>query len=143
MNTDFIKNIEEITQKDSRYKADAYEFVVQSLWFTQNKLKKKGHVSGRELLEGIRELAIEQYGPMAKILLEHWGIKKTQDFGEVVFNMVEKGVLGKTEEDSRRDFSDVYDFQEAFDIFGVKKRKARVSLAVKKPAPDTKKGKLA
>jgi len=142
MNTNFIKNIEEIIQKDNRYKADAYEFVMQGLWFTQNKLKKKGHVSGRELLEGIREFAIEQYGPMVKILLEHWGIKRTQDFGELVFNMVEKGVLGKNEEDSRQDFSDVYDFQQAFDIFGVNKTRVRTRFAVKKPAPGTKRGRV-
>ena len=138
---DFIKNIEEIIQKDNRYKPDAYEFIMQSLWFTQKKLKKSGHVSGRELLEGERELALEQYGPMARTVLEHWGVRRTQDLGEVVFNMVEKGVLGKTEEDSRNDFRDVYDFRVALDAFGIKKTKARPRPQLKKSAQTLKKGK--
>jgi uncharacterized repeat protein (TIGR04138 family) len=138
---DFIKNIEEIIQKDSRYKPDAYEFIMQSLWFTQKKLKKGGHVSGRELLEGVRELALEQYGPMARTVFEHWGVRRTQDLGEIVFNMVEKGVLGKTEEDSRNDFRDVYDFREALDAFGIKKTKARPRPQLKKSAQTLKKGK--
>ena len=115
MESDFYKKIEEITKKDSRYQPDAYEFVMQALWFTQNKLKRKGHVAGRELLTGIKEFALEQYGPMARTVFEHWGIKATQDFGEIVFNMVENGLLGKTEKDSREDFKNIYDFSEAFD----------------------------
>ena len=115
MESDFYKKIEEITKKDSRYQHDAYEFVMQALWFTQNKLKRKGHVAGRELLTGIKEFALEQYGPMTRSVFEHWGIKATQDFGEIVFNMVENGLLGKTEKDSREDFKNIYDFSEAFD----------------------------
>jgi uncharacterized repeat protein (TIGR04138 family) len=115
MESDFYKKIEEITKKDSRYQPDAYEFVMQALWFTQNKLKRKGHVVGRELLTGIKEFALEQYGPMTRSVFEHWGIKATQDFGEIVFNMVENGLLGKTEKDSREDFKNIYDFSEAFD----------------------------
>ena len=115
MESDFHKKIEEITEKDSRYQPDAYEFVMQALWFTQNKLKRKGHVTGRELLAGIKEFALEQYGPMTRSVFEHWGIKATQDFGEIVFNMIENGLLGKTEKDSREDFKNIYDFSEAFD----------------------------
>ena len=110
----FYQIIEEICVKDSRYKPDAYEFLMQALHFTQNKLKRQTHVTGRELLEGIREFAIEQYGPMAKTVLEHWGITKTQDFGNIVFNMVDKKMLSKTEEDSIDAFKDVYDFASAF-----------------------------
>lgn len=113
-NKDFYKTIEEICAKDTRYKPDSYEFTLQALNFTQNKLKRQGHVSGRELLEGIRELVIEQYGPMSKALLNHWGIAKTEDFGNIVFNMVEKGLLSKTEADSPDDFKDVYDFEVTF-----------------------------
>jgi len=115
MTADFNKKVEEIIKKNARYKYDAYVFVMEALWFTQNKLKRKGHVSGRELLGGIRELAIEQYGPMTKTLFKHWGIRETQDFGEIVFNMVENGLMRKTEKDSRNDFKNVYDFSEAFD----------------------------
>lgn len=115
MTSDFNKKVEEIIKKDSRYKFDAYVFVMEALWFTQNKLKRKGHVRGGELLGGIREFAIEQYGPMTKAVFKHWGVRTTEDFGEVVFNMVENGLMGRTEKDSRDDFKNVYDFQEAFD----------------------------
>lgn len=110
----FYQVVEEICAKDSRYKADAYEFVLQALHFTQGKLKKEGHVTGRQLLEGIRDFAIEQYGPMAKTVPTHWGITKTQDFGNIVFNMIERNLLSKTESDTLGDFRDVYDFQAAF-----------------------------
>ncbi len=110
----FYQVVEEICARDSRYKADAYEFILQALHFTQGKLQRKTHVSGRELLEGIREFAIEQYGPMAKTVLAHWGIIKTRDFGNIVFNMVDKKILSKTETDSIKDFEDVYDFAVVF-----------------------------
>lgn len=115
MNTDFYKKVEELARKDSRYQPDAYEFVMQALWFTQEKLKRSDHVSGRELLGGIREFGLEQYGPMTLTVFQHWGIRTTEDFGEIVFNLVENGLLKKTEEDSRADFKNVYDFKEAFD----------------------------
>lgn len=110
----FYQMVEEICAQDERYKPDAYEFIMQALHFTQNKLKRESHVTGRELLEGIREFAIEQYGPMAKTVLKHWGIAKTQDFGNIVFNLVNKKVLSKTETDSIDDFKDVYDFEVVF-----------------------------
>ena len=122
MTDNFYKKTEEISGKDARYKPDAYEFIMQALIFTQKKLKKQGHLSGQELAQGARDLALQQYGPMAKAVLGHWGIKSTEDLGEIVFNMVENGLLGKTDEDSREDFKGVYDFQDAFDVFGAKKR---------------------
>lgn len=115
MYTDFYRTIDKIVEKDQRYKPDAYEFVMRALWFTQNKLNRKGHVVGGELLEGIREFGLEQYGPMTKTVFEHWGIIKTEDFGEIVFNMVENGLMKKTESDSRDNFKNIYDFREAFD----------------------------
>ncbi len=111
---DFYELIEEVYRKDGRYKPDGYEFLMQALHFTQNKLKRKGHVSGKELLEGIRDFAIEQYGPMAKTVLNHWGIKNTEDFGNMVFNLLETRVLSRTEQDTLEDFRNVYDFNAAF-----------------------------
>lgn len=111
---DFYAVVEKICSSDSRYKADAYEFVMQALHFTQDKIQRKGHVTGRELLQGLREFVIAQYGPMAKSVLNHWGIHKTQDFGYIVFNMVEEKLLSKTEADSLSDFKDVYDFDIVF-----------------------------
>jgi len=117
--------VEEICKKDKRYKADAYEFVLQGLNFTQDKLKMhplykakfstgQAHISGAELAQGLRDYAINQYGALATRVLSHWGINQTQDFGNIVFSMIEKKLLSKSDEDSLADFNDVYDFKAAF-----------------------------
>ena len=111
---DFYQLAEEIYAQDPRYKPDAYEFLMQGLYFTQKKIKRSGHISGRELSEGLRDFAIEQFGPMARTVFSHWGITQTQDLGNMVYSMINKGMLSKTEEDSLDDFKDVFDFQEAF-----------------------------
>jgi uncharacterized repeat protein (TIGR04138 family) len=110
----FFDLVEQICGRDKRYKADAYEFVLQGLGFTQNKLKRQAHVTGKELALGLRDYAIEQYGALAQQVLSHWGISQTQDFGEIVYNMIEKKLLSKSEEDYLADFNSVYDFQPAF-----------------------------
>jgi uncharacterized repeat protein (TIGR04138 family) len=112
--SEFYALVEEICVRDKRYKPDAYEFLLQGLTFTQKKLKKNAHVSGVELAHGLRDYAINQYGALSSRVLAHWGISQTQDFGNIVFNMVEKKLLAKTEEDSLRDFDAVYDFSAAF-----------------------------
>jgi uncharacterized repeat protein (TIGR04138 family) len=104
-----------ICEKDSRYREDAYAFVLESLAFTQKKFKRPKHVTGPELLEGISELLMEQYGPMALSVLKHWGIKGTEDFGNIVFNLLENKVLSKTDEDRMDDFKNVFDFDVVFD----------------------------
>jgi uncharacterized repeat protein (TIGR04138 family) len=113
---DFYKKVEGIVDKDRRYLPDVYEFVMQALLFTQKQLRREGHLTARELLDGIRELGLNQYGPMVKTVFSRWGVKTTGDFGEIVFNMVENGLMGKTDNDSREDFQGVYDFDEAFDV---------------------------
>ena len=120
----FYELVEDICDRDKRYKPDAYEFVLQGLNFTQNKFKRlapynakdftAGHVSGRELACGLRDFAINQYGALARSVLSHWGINQTQDFGNIVFNMIEKKLLSKTEQDCLADFNAVYDFNAAF-----------------------------
>jgi uncharacterized repeat protein (TIGR04138 family) len=119
MNAAFNKKVEEIVKKDPRYMPDAYEFTMQALWFAQKKLKRQGHISGKELLEYIRKFALEQYGPMAKTLIQFWGVQKTEDFGEIVFNLIDTGLMKKTEEDTLDDFSTGYDFNQAFDVFKI------------------------
>ena len=92
----------------------------EGLDFTQHKMAKMSgakeprHVSGQELMGGMRQYALETYGPMAKLLLNEWGIRATEDFGEIVFNLVENNLLAKTEKDTREDFAGGYDFDEAF-----------------------------
>jgi uncharacterized repeat protein (TIGR04138 family) len=108
-----------ILAKDPRYESEAYLFVKDALDYTQKLVLKPSrdevrHVSGQELLEGIRAFALTQFGPMAPTVFEEWGIRRCEDFGEIVFNMVEIGLLGKTEKDSRADFQSGYDFDAAF-----------------------------
>jgi uncharacterized repeat protein (TIGR04138 family) len=114
----FEEALARIQAKDPRYRRDAYFFVREALDHTQKAVAKSArrvrHVTGQELLEGIREFALEQFGPMAKTLLEEWGVRCGEDFGEIVFNMVEVGWLAKTDKDSRADFRGGYDFDEAF-----------------------------
>ncbi|HUI07139.1 MAG TPA: Minf_1886 family protein [Verrucomicrobiae bacterium] len=115
----FAESIDEIAQMDGRYDRDAYYFVREGLDFTIKMLKKDSrgsgrHVSGQELLEGLRRFALDQFGPMAKTVLTHWGVNRCEDFGEIVFHMVDKGILGKTEQDTPEDFRGGYDFDEAF-----------------------------
>ena len=112
---DLISVLSRLCQKDSRYKIDAYTFVLAALNVTMESLKRKGHVSGQELTLGIKDFAIREYGRMARTVFEHWGIKTTEDFGHIVFNMVEAGVLGRTESDSIDDFKDGFDFKKAFE----------------------------
>jgi uncharacterized repeat protein (TIGR04138 family) len=74
------------------------------------------HVTGQELLEGVRRYSIEQFGCLARPVLESWGIRRTDDFGEMVFNLVNQDLMGKQESDSKEDFHEVYDFAEVFDV---------------------------
>ena len=114
---------------DPRYSIHAYAFVFEALEYTKKSLKNRRparsrssgkspgalrHVSGRELCEGARQLALEQYGLMALTVLNLWGIRSTSDLGEMVFNLIASGDLEKTPSDSRADFDDVFDFETAF-----------------------------
>jgi len=116
---DFCAVIKDICRKDSRYDRNAYFFVRESLDFTSKLLNKPRegtarHMTGPELLEGIRSYALQEFGPLALTVLNSWGVKNTLDFGEIVFNLVETGKLGKTDEDKKEDFANGYDFQEVF-----------------------------
>lgn len=108
-----------ITKQDLRYHREAYLFVREALDHTQSSLSKAKrseaqHITGKELLEGVRVYALSQFGPMSRTVLAEWGIHRCEDVGEIVFNMVDHGLLSKTEQDSRQDFQGAYDFDEAF-----------------------------
>ena len=115
----FDEAVEQILAKDSRFARDAYTFVREALDFTQKLAGKETrgtirHVSGQELLAGIRQFALQQFGPMTVTVLAEWGIRNCKDFGEIVFNMVETRLLAKTDRDNRDDFQNGYDFTDAF-----------------------------
>lgn len=115
----FTDAVDEIVRTDGRYNRETYYFVREGLDYTVKLLKheqRRGprHVSGQELLHGLRRYALDQFGPMAKTVLDHWGVRRCEDFGAIVFRLVDKGVLGKTDQDRPEDFSGGYDFDEAF-----------------------------
>lgn len=115
----FEETVEQIVARDPRYQREAYTFVREALDHTHKTIVQRSqegirHVTGQELLAGIRSYALEVFGPMAMLVLQEWGITRGEDFGEIVFNMVECGLLAKTDQDSREDFKGGYDFFEAF-----------------------------
>lgn len=114
MDQNFEDVIDDICLKDPRYKPDAYVFVMDALSFAQKKFKCQTHVTGEQLLVGSREILVEQFGPMTLSVLRHWGITNTEDFGNIVFNMVEARLLSKTSDDSMESFRDFYNFDEVF-----------------------------
>lgn len=119
MNASFQETVLELCKKDTRYNPDAYFFLIEALDATIKEIRKQQpeherHVTGKELLDGIRVFALDEFGPMAFTVFAEWGIHSTRDFGEIVFSLVECGRLGKTEKDSREDFNGIYDFEETF-----------------------------
>jgi len=115
---DFGEKLDLIVQQDPRYDREAYIFLRDALDFTV-KLRKKAregsdHVTGQQLLEGVRQFALKQFGPMVPTVFGYWGVRRGEDFGEMVYNFIQQGVFGKTDTDSKEDFAGVYDFHEAF-----------------------------
>lgn len=114
---------ERILARDSRFALAAYLFLYQALAYTQKMLKRDNpqleaaqrHVTGQELLEGIRLCAAEEFGPLAPTVFRNWGLRASADFGEIVFNLVECHLLGKTDSDKRDDFAGGFDFDTAFE----------------------------
>ena len=119
---EFAEIVALICKEDPRFDKKAYDFVRQGLDHTVKELRKKEtsktersrHVSGPELLHGIRGFALDQYGTLAKTVLNAWGLKRCRDFGDIVFNLIEYDVFAKTEKDRPEDFSDIYSFEDAF-----------------------------
>jgi uncharacterized repeat protein (TIGR04138 family) len=109
-NPDFSEIVALICKEDPRFDRRAYEFVRLGLDHTV----KSRHVTGPELLDGLRVYALDQFGPLAKTVLNAWGILRCRDFGDIVFNLIEYNVFSKTENDRREDFADIFDFDEAF-----------------------------
>ncbi len=132
--TEPLLSITELLQQDRRYKVEAYAFVFEALKYghevlglgkvrakaeaatasepsSSEKESSERHLTGQELCESIRQYALEQYGYMARSVLESWGVRKTGDFGEIVFNLIKVGEMRKTKDDRLEDFEDVFDFE--------------------------------
>ena len=115
----FSEALDSIVASDPRYHRDAYVFLRDALDFTTKQQKKiKGttvrHVAGPELLDGVRQYALKEFGPMVITVFGSWGVHSCEDIGHMVFNLIGAGIFGKTEEDSIEDFKNVYNFQDAF-----------------------------
>ena len=108
------EGIASICRRSTRYRPEAYRFIYEALDYTMRHLGEHRHVTGRELCEGIRRFALDQFGMLAPDVFREWGISRTDDFGEIVFTLVENGLLGRTEQDTRDDFHNVFDFEKAF-----------------------------
>ena len=108
--------LDQLHERNPRFHAKAYFFVLAALHSVIQSLDEPRHISGRELTEGVRTLALKRFGPLARTVLEHWGIHTTDDVGAVVFALVEQGILITQDGDSPEDFSDVFDFEEAFEL---------------------------
>lgn len=100
---------------ERRYDEKAYLFVLAALEYCQQRLPERRHLTGRELAEAARDLALVRYGVLARTVLEHWGLRASRDLGDVVFTLVDLGLLMSQPNDSKEDFADVFDFHEAFD----------------------------
>ncbi len=119
MQKSFQEMVERIVEKDPRYDKEAYDFVKEALEFTI-KQQKRGqadpsvHVTAAELMDGFRQYALKEFGPMVMTVFEHWRVTSSEDVGNIVFNLIEAGVFGKTESDRPQDFESAIDFHAAF-----------------------------
>ena len=107
--------MDRIRVRESRFDEKAFLFVLAAIKFCQQRLPERRHLSGRELALGCRDLALERYGVLARSVLEHWGLTNSASIGEIVFALVDVGLLSAQPTDSAADFLDVFDFHEAFD----------------------------
>ena len=125
MNLDhFSATVDAIIGRDPRFERDAYLFVRDALEFTTKQIRKKSgsssaspaecHVSSQQLLEGMRQYALQQYGPMVPTVFEHWRVRSCEDIGTIVFNLIDAREFGKSEHDTIEDFRRGFNFHEAF-----------------------------
>lgn len=113
-NMEMIRRVTRLAETDPRYRKESYLFVLAALEYTVEQLPAVRHLSGQELAKGIADFARVQYGYLARTVLEHWGIRNTLDFGEIVFNLISEGLLRKAEDDRKEDFAAVYEFEAEF-----------------------------
>jgi uncharacterized repeat protein (TIGR04138 family) len=124
MNQTQRKTLEQVVAEVGRYPLEAFEFVRQGLGYAVEQVHGSAksstdttcHVSGQQLCKGLRDFAIQRYGAMARVVLGHWGVHRTIDFGRIVFAMIESNLMQKNEQDDLYDFEAVFDFEAAFQM---------------------------
>lgn len=107
--------MDRIRLREQRFDERAYVFVLAALEFSQQRLDERRHINGRELALACRDLALERFGVMARLVLQHWGVRSSADLGDVVFTLVDLGLLMSQPTDSREEFIGVFDFDQAFE----------------------------
>ena len=116
---ELIRNLRRVSREEGRYPFQAYAFLWQALEKAHQLLGERRHVTGPELLEGVRAAALDLFGPLTLMVFGAWNVTETDDFGRMVFHLVKHGLMGKTDDDRLEDFSTVYDLHEAFDPQGI------------------------
>ncbi len=116
---EFADRIKQLVRDDPRYHPQAYHFVADAVSYTAKKMRENEptasrHIRGQELLDGIREYALDRFGPLTLDVLDDWGVRRTEDFGHIVFRMVDANLLGASDSDRPEDFANGYDFRDAF-----------------------------
>lgn len=117
----FDEGVRLCLDRDARYPKEAYALVrdaldhAQKLVAARDKRRATGHLNGPEILDGFRDLALTQFGPLARVVLETWGLRSTLDVGHIVFNLIEVEVFSKSDDDQLADFDEVFGFDDAFD----------------------------
>jgi uncharacterized repeat protein (TIGR04138 family) len=107
--------MDRIRAREPRYHEGAYLFVLAALEYSQSRLADRRHISGAELAAAVRELAIARFGVTARLVLAHWGVTSTSDIGDIVFTLVDLGMLLSQPNDTREEFFGLFDFAEAFE----------------------------
>lgn len=140
--TSFQSRISTLAAADRRYTADAYHFVFRALDFVLEQregvgpqIQEDGHVPAVQLLDGLKDYALELYGPLARLVLERWGVCRTEDFGEIVFGLVDCRLLNKQDSDRKSDFCNGYSFREAFDVVSTVRLLKRQGLVGRQASP--------
>ena len=126
MDAELLERFERAVREDGRYAPEAFDFLHKGLELAA-RLKhgdrspsRRRHVTGQELCEALRVLAVQMWGPLAGEVLRRWNIRRTSDFGQMVYLMIELGMMGKQDSDELSDFDDVYDFAQAFGAYEIK-----------------------
>ena len=107
--------MDRIRLREPRFHEHAFLFVLAALEFCQQRLTERRHITGGELAVACRDLALERYGRMARLVLEHWGVRCTSDIGDIVFTLVDLGLLISQPNDAREEFTAVFEFDAAFE----------------------------
>ena len=116
--SDQLELFQQMAESDGRYRRDAYAFTLEAFNVTMSARREEGltgHITGAELCNGIREHAEHSFGYLTKTVFSQWGVSRTEDFGEIVFNMIEHGILSKHEDDRKEDFANAFSFDDVFE----------------------------